>query len=705
MKLIYFAIFYCNIQKASDGVSPKHAGGDVQGDNVQGDETGERLLQARRLTAAGMQRHAVGDLTQAAAFYAQALEIDPEQADAAHYAGVAALQQGDGAGAHGLLARAVVLRPAFAEALVNLSGSLIAAHDWRRAVACAARALRLSPVAPIAWNNLGQALRGAGDFVAAAGGFVRALELSPGFAQAENNLAETLLLRAERLPEGEGLPTAIELLRRALALQPSRTATAHKLVCALDRQGEALRGAGMFYEAAALFETALRLAPGVSEARYHLALTRLDQGREDEAEALLRETLRRDPAADYARLGLACLLRNRNDAGPAGALRWRALARQVLAAAPANGEALYLLGLESLDDGVPETGERWWRRAAAPESATADVYCNLGHALHAQGRLQQAETHYRQAAALDPAHALTRWNLGLARLAQGDYRQGWRLYEWRWRLPGIEDIQRPEPLWRGEDLAGKSILLYAEQGLGDGIQFSRYAALIREKGARVTLLCQPTLKRLFDSLAGVDRLAVSGEGVPACDYRAPLLSLPGVLQTEAATIPATVPYLSVDAGLCDAWRRRLQSPFRRSIGVIWRSASKNSQARAMKAQDLAPLFRLQGVRFIGLQKDMPAEDAAFVQGAANFTDVSADLHDFADTAAAMTALDLVISIDTAGLHLAGALGRPVWAALPFSAEWRWGLADVTPWYPGMRLFRQPAPGDWAAVAAAMAAAH
>jgi tetratricopeptide (TPR) repeat protein len=675
----------------------------VQGDNVQGDETGERLLQARRLTAAGMQRHAVGDLTQAAAFYAQALEIDPEQADAAHYAGVAALQQGDGARAHGLLARAVVLRPAFAEALVNLSGSLIAAHDYHRAVTCADRALRLSPLAPIAWNNLGQALRGGGDFAAAAGGFVRALELSPGFAQAENNLAETLLLRAERLQEEGRLPTVIELLRRALALQPSRTATAHKLVCALDRQGEVLRRAGKFDQAAACFDAALRLAPGVSEARYHLALTRQDQGRAVEAEALLRETLRRDPAADYARLALARLLRNRKGEA-ATALQWRALARQVLAATPANGEALYLLGLETLDDGVPETGESWWSRAAALGPASADVCCNLGHARHAQGRLQEAEADYRKAAALDPAHVLTRWNLGLARLAQGDYRRGWRLYETRRELHGVEDIRRPEPLWRGEDLAGKSILLYAEQGLGDSIQFSRYAALIRRKGARVTLLCQPALKRLFTSLPGADRLAASGEDVPVCDYRAPLLSLPARLETDATTIPAAVPYLSADAGLCDTWRRRLTVVSGRKIGLIWRSASKNSRARTMTAQDWAPLLRLQDNRFIGLQKDMPAQDAAFLQGAANFTDISTDLHDFADTAAAMAALDLVISIDTAGLHLAGALGRPAWAALPFSGEWRWGLSDRTPWYPGMRLFRQPTPGDWAAVTDGMAAA-
>jgi tetratricopeptide (TPR) repeat protein len=676
----------------------------VQGDNVRGDETGERLLQARRLTATGMQRHAVGDLAQAAAFYAQALEIDPEQADAAHYAGVAALQQEGGARAHALLTRAVVLRPAFAEALVNLSGALIAAHDYRRAVACAARALRLSPVAPIAWNNLGQALRGAGDFVAAAGGFIRALELSPGFPQAENNLAESLLLRAERLPEDDSLPTVIELLRRALALQPSRTATAHKLVCALDRRGEALRGAGMFDAAAACFDAALRLAPGVSEARHHLALTRRDQGRTVEAEALLRETLRRDPAADYARLALSRLLRNRKDEATAG--RWRVLARQVLAATPANGEALYLLGLETLDDGVPETGERWWRRAAAlePATATVDVYCNLGHARHAQGRLQEAEADYRKAAALDPAHVLTRWNLGLARLARGDYRRGWRLYETRRELPGVEDIRRPEPLWRGENLSGKSILLYAEQGLGDSIQFSRYVSLIRESGAGVTLLCQPALKRLFASLPGVDRLAILGEDVPVCDYRAPLLSLPALLETDASTMPAAVPYLSADAGLCDAWRRRLTAVSGRKIGLIWRSASKNSRARTMTAQDWAPLLRLQDCRFIGLQKDMPAQDAAFLRDAANFTDISADLHDFADTAAAMAALDLVISIDTAGLHLAGALGRPAWAALPFSGEWRWGLSDRTPWYPGMRLFRQPTPGDWAAAAESMAAA-
>jgi tetratricopeptide (TPR) repeat protein len=673
--------------------------------NMQGDEKDQQLLQARRLTAAGMQRHAVGDLTQAAALYAQALEIDPEQADAAHYAGVAALQQEGGARAHGLLTRAVVLRPAFAEALVNLSGALIASHDYRRAVACAARALRLSPIAPIAWNNLGQALRGAGDFAAAAGGFIRALELSPGFPQAENNLAETLLLRAERSPEDDSLPTVIELLRRALALQPSRTATAHKLVCALDRRGEALRRAGMFDAAAACFEAALRLAPGVSEARYHLGLTRLDQGRAVEAEALLRETLRRDPAADYARLALARLLRNRNDAA-AGAQQWRALARQVLAAAPANGEALYLLGLETLDDGVPETGEPWWRRTAAlePATATVDVYCNLGHARHAQGRLQEAEADYRKAAALDPAHVLTRWNLGLARLARGDYRRGWRLYETRRELHGVEDIRRPEPLWRGEDSAGKSILLYAEQGLGDSIQFSRYAALIRRKGARVTLLCQPALQRLFTSLAGVDLLAASGEDVPICDYRAPLLSLPALLETDATTIPAAVPYLSADAGLCDTWRRRLTAVPGRKIGLIWRSASKNSRARTMTAQDWAPLLRLQDHRFIGLQKDMPAQDAAFLQGAANFTDISADLHDFTDTAGAMAALDLVISIDTAGLHLAGALGRPAWAALPFSGEWRWGLSDRTPWYSGMRLFRQPTPGDWAAVTESMAAA-
>jgi tetratricopeptide (TPR) repeat protein len=341
-------------------------------------------------------------------------------------------------------------------------------------------------------------------------------------------------------------------------------------------------------------------------------------------------------------------------------------------------------------------------RAVALVPGYAQAWTNRGAPLQSLNRHGEAVEGYARALALTPDDADTHWGLALARLTLGDLRRGFAEFEWRWRTPDA-DPRRPRlpgPVWLGgDDVRGKTMLLHGEQGVGDSIQFVRYVPMVEALGAKVMLAVHHEIKSL---LAGAFNVPVraDGEMLPPYDLRCPLLSLPLALGTELNTIPAEVPYLHAPPDRVGQWRARLAPRSGVRVGLAWSGnpTHKNDANRSIALAALAPLLAVPGVTFVSLQKDPRPADRDELARHAKIPDIGNELGDFADTAAVIEQLDLVITVDTAVAHLAGALGKSVWILLPFSPDWRWMLGrDDSPWYPTARLFRQPATGDWGSV--------
>lgn len=335
----------------------------------------------------------------------------------------------------------------------------------------------------------------------------------------------------------------------------------------------------------------------------------------------------------------------------------------------------------------------------------ADALSSQSFALFELGRPEEARESCDQALKFKPDYADAHWNESLCRLLLGDFALGWQKYEWRWQAPQINDVRNfKQPLWLGEaPLAGKTLLLHAEQGLGDTLQFCRYAPRAAAQGARVVLVVQPALKTLCQTLAGVNTLLAIGDPLPPFDLHTPILSLPLAFDTRFDSIPAEAPYLHANPERLAAWQVLLGQRGRPRVGLVWsgRAEHRNGHNRSLPFALLAEFIDdTDTAEFICLQKEFSNEDEALVRQHAKMRVFSEQLHDFADTAALIESLDLVLTIDTSVAHLAGALGKPVWVLLPFASDWRWLLERKdSPWYPSARLFRQQQLGQWAPVLA------
>ncbi len=371
---------------------------------------------------------------------------------------------------------------------------------------------------------------------------------------------------------------------------------------------------------------------------------------------------------------------------------------------PGYTEAHYNLAGALQDQGKLEDAAASCRRALELKPNYAEAHHQLGNISLAQAKPQEAVASCSRAVELKPDSAEAHVTRAFAWLLTGDLEHGWPEYEWRWRLKVLPSRRILQPRWDGQELAGKTILLDAEQGLGDTIQFIRYAALLAEKGVTVIVECPKPLVPLLRDCPGIDQVFAYGDDLPAFDVHVPLMSVPGILGTTLATIPANVPYLCARLALVEQWPDRLNQLRGFKIGINWQGSAKqrDDRFRSIPLRDFGPLAALPGVHLISLQHGFGTEQLTQVRDLFVVTDLGRDLHreatPFLDVSAVMKSLDLVITADTALAHLAGALGVPVWVALRFSSDWRWLLdRSDSPWYPTLRLFRQRTFGDWAGV--------
>ena len=666
--------------------------------------------------------HQAGRLSDAEKIYWQILAAQPRHFDSLHLLGVISLQRGDAEAAirqidlalkvepRHILAlnnrgnalqqlrrfdealasydRALAVRPDYAEALTNRGAALTGLRRYDEALSSCDRALALRPDLADAHVNRGSALHGLNRFTEAVSAFDRALALRPNYAEAHYNRSNALyaLKRHEE---------ALASVDAALALRPD-------YVEALTNRGAVLHALDRDEEALASLDRAIALEPDNVEALVNRGVALNALKRYDDALACYQRVLRLCPDQLDALTNRGVALHDLARYEEALASHDRALALQPDFAEALSNRGNTLHELRRFDDALTS-----FDHALALQPDFAEALSNRGNTLHELRRFDEALTSYDQALVRRPAFADGHFNASVCRLLRGDFARGWQQHEWRWETKQLRAVKRrfAQPLWTGaDDLAGKTILLHAEQGFGDTIQFCRYVPQVVERGASVIVEVQKPLCELMKSLGGRVRIVPRGAALPDFDLHCPLLSLPLAFGTRLETIPSRMPYLAAPENKIGDWRDRLGIHERLRVGLVWAGdprkslpgANRIDRQRSLQFDQLAPLLEVHDCAFYSLQKGDDAQ--AQLRGSTlthRITDWSADFHDFSDTAALIENLDLVIAVDTAVAHLAGALGKPLWLINRYNTCWRWLLdRDDSPWYPTARLFRQDATRDW-----------
>jgi tetratricopeptide (TPR) repeat protein len=568
--------------------------------------------------------------------------------------GITLAQQGRLEEAADALREALRRHPDFMEAHCNLGLVFTFQGRFAEAVACLEKALVLRPGDPILLNNISNALRELGELDRAVAAARQALALLPDYADAHNNLGAALLQQRRH-------DEAYASFQSAVRLNPASPEVHSNL-------GEVCHRLQLFSDAIRHGREAVRLRPDFAEGYCKLGAALTSDHAYDEAEACLQQSLRLKPDLPDTSLNLGQLFLRQGRLAEA-----EVVCRQLLARLPEQAEA----------------------------------HNGLGVILKKQGRHDEARACLEQAIQLKPSFAAAHFHLGMLLLLQGDFERGLSEYEWRWQFICLRPLSGP--VWDGSSLDGRTLVLHAEQGTGDTLQFIRYAPLLRRRGATVLFAGAPELVPLLSGAGVVDGFVRAGEPPPQQAVHAFLMSLPLLMETTAATIPAEVPYLTADPVLVEQWRAELARLPGRKIGVCWQGNRHHPEdrQRSFPLTQLAPLARLPDVHLVSLQVGHGSEQVAALAGQFEIFDPGARIHRadaaFVDTAALMRSLDLVVTCDTAVAHLAGALGVPTWVALPFAPDWRWqlGRAD-SPWYPSLRLFRQSRAADWDGVFEPMA---
>lgn len=608
--------------------------------------------------------------TAAAAALRRSIVLSPVWVDSLSNLAACAQRLGQEGSASDWLQRLLTIADRDVEALVALASVHPAERIRERSLR---RAAALSPGSIEGWTRIGAAAmyRSAGESLAA---FRRALVLSPLSASAWIGEALALGRFGRREASARGL-------RRGLTLEPGR-------LDGWDALADPTNADASHRERLQRAARSLAIAPRWAAGWHRLGGSHWGEGRAGTAALCYRRALALEPQLVEAVANLGAALRELGR--QEDVLTWF---RRAVVMAPDSGGAMTNLGT-AMPPGATDAF-LWHRRALVREPSHIHALNNLGSQHLARNELEEAVRWFDRALIAGYADGEAQWNRGVSRLLLGDLVKGFADYEHRWQLRAFMEWRRgfEAPLWQGEPGGGRTILAHAEQGLGDTIQCVRYLEALADRGFRVVLECQPSLVRLLVGVKGVAAIVAKGAALPPFDTHVPLLSLPHRFGTTLSTVPARTPYLAAPKGV--------RSPGTRRIGLVWAGnpEHKNDRNRSLDQESFRRLATgaaaLPDVTLTSLQVGSRAADLARLELPAAKVAATAPFSDFADTAAAIMDLDLVIGVDTSVMHLTGALGRPGWLLVPFAPDWRWliGRSD-TPWYPSLRLYRQPAPGDW-----------
>ena len=663
-----------------------------------------------------------GRLTEAALGYQRMLELDPFHPEALVGISLVALASRQSEAAVTMAQAAVAAAPRMGAAWVTLGQALKAANRAAEAETAYAEAICLDGMDPLARIGLGELMLVTGRPQQARREFELALRKRPDLANAHLGIGHTWAM------EGENL-RALECYEAALALRPGmpeaefaagfaacrlgrikesevwyRRSLVHRpdFAAAWLNLGNLLREQGRDIYAEAALVRAVELRPDMVAGWINLALLERERHRPAAAEAHLTRAIELNP--EQVETMVAWCQFRAGEGDLAGAWQWL---NSALQRDPAHAEAVNMKGILFHTEGSFAKAVAAFERAEALGHMAAAS--NRGNSLLDLGRIHDALRAHGSAVEREPANAGAQYNLSLTQLRLGDWEHGWPLYESRWRFREVHRFPRvfDRPRWQGERLNGRRVLLHAEQGLGDTIQFCRYATLVAARGGSVILQVQKSVERLMASLpavrSGQAEVALLGSKPPAFDLECPLMSLPAVFGTTVSTTPWSGAYLGCDPALArekradfpDLPTRRHPAP--RRVGIAWAGNPryKADVRRSVALETLLPLLRTPDVTWISLQKGPAARQLDELPAEVFVWDASSLDQDLADAAATIATLDLVITTDTCIAHLAGAMGKPVWILLPHLSDWRWMQeVETTPWYPTARLLRQRAPGDW-----------
>lgn len=612
----------------------------------------EKREKVSRMLNEAFEHHKAGRLAEAEDLYVQILDIDKDNPDCYHLLGLISLKVGDLHSAYTLISHAIDLKSEEPQFHFSLGNTMVTAGKLEDAAVCYKYAISLNPNYTQALNNLGVVLLQSGKFDEALPYIKKALEIDPDYPDAHNNLGMIL-------KEKGNYDEAISCFQKAISLKPDY-AEAHNNLGTVYRIKEDLDSAIDQYE------KTLKIRPDYVEAHSNLGNALRDKGRFESSKAHFE---------------------------------------QALSLNPEHAESHSNLGNALKDEGRIEEAIARYKKAIEINPNFAVAYFNIGSVYQEIGKFAEAIEYYDKAIAIESNYADAHWNRALVLLTLGDFENGWRQYEWRWKKksPGIHPYHK-KPLWDGSDFKGKVVFLHCEQGLGDALQFIRYAPMVKERGGEVWLGCPPALSRAFKAITAIDRIFDKPEELPdTYDFQVPLMSLPMIFGTTLETVPCSIPYLRPYPKDVAVWKERLREYTGLKVGLVWAGNPRKDQPgahavdrrRSMRLEQFAPLADIPGINWFSLQKGEPAEQAKNPPAGMNLIDFMDQANDFADTAAFMENLDLIISVDTSVVHMAGAIGKPVWMLSRFDGCWRWLTErEDSPWYPTLRIFRQPSPGAW-----------
>ena len=608
------------------------------------------MVNIKDLFQKGYKYHQSGNLAAAATFYLKILDKQPEHTDTIFLIGTLHLQQGNFDAATVFLKKSIALKPNHVTAYNNLGAAQQSQGKFDEAIDSYRLAIKLKPDDAGVYKNLGNALREKGKLDESIASYRQATVINSNDAEAHNDLGAALQ-KSGKLDE------AIESHRQSIRLKPD-------FAMAYGNLGAALKEQGKLDEAIESYKQALSLKPDYAKAHNNLGTALREQGKLDEAITCYRHILSLNPCHIEAHNNLGNVLKEQG----------------------------------KLDEAIAS-----YRHTLSLKPDHAEAHNNLGATLQEQGKLDEAIASYDRAISLKSNYVEAHTNKSFALLLTENFEQGWQEYEWRLCAKDRFYPTFQQPRWDGSSLNGKSILVHAEQGFGDTIQFVRYLPMVRAQGGYVIFKCQPNLFRLLQSYNGFDEIIEqmpTSESTVQFDVHIPMLSLPGIFGTTLETIPANAPYITADPKLETLWRMQIGQNEDFRIGIVWAGNPKNKwgRKRSSSLADFAPLTDIPGLTFYSLQKGTASAEAFNPPEKMKLINLESELNDFTDTTAVIANLDLVISVDTAVAHLAGSIGKPIWNLLYFAPDWRWlQNRDDSPWYPGMRLFRQTRPNDWSGV--------